>query len=291
MAGVEHVFPEIADMLSADDSSRIRSIQEERWVSYPKAVVIIRKLERLLEFPRRSRMPCLLIVGRSGMGKTMLLERFCRQNCPAWEPEHDREHTPVLSVVIRPQPNIRRFYGQILSALKAPTASTAASGVIEDRVYHLLRALGTRMLIVDEVHNVFTAARSSDRDAMMALLRTLTGELKISLVCAGTSEAENAILGDEQLASRYEPLTLQAWQPSTEFQGLVGSALRSMPLRQPSELNLQAVRHLIEISQGVTARVFRVLADLAEEAILSGAERINSAAVLDLPLAPRAAAA
>jgi len=173
MAGVEHVFPEIADMLSADDSSRIRSIQEERWVSYPKAVAIIRKLERLLEFPRRSRMPCLLIVGRSGMGKTMLLERFCRQNCPAWEPEHDREHTPVLSVVIRPQPNIRRFYGQILSALKAPTASTAASGVIEDRVYHLLRALGTRMLIVDEVHNVFTAARSSDRDAMMALLRTL----------------------------------------------------------------------------------------------------------------------
>jgi hypothetical protein len=41
----------------------------------------------------------------------------------------------------------------------------------------------------------------------------------------------------------------------------------------------------------VTARIFRVLADLAEEAILSGAERINSGAVLELPLAPRAAAA
>jgi len=69
------------------------------------------------------------------------------------------------------------------------------------------------------------------------------------------------------------------------------SALRSMPLRQPSELNPQAIRHLVDITQGVTARIFRVLADLAEEAILSEAERINSGAVLDLPLAPRAAAA
>jgi hypothetical protein len=291
MAGVEHVFPEIADMLSADDSTRIRSSHEERWVSYPKAVTILRRLERLHEYPRRSRMPCLLIVGRSGMGKTMLLERFLRQHSPAWEPENGREHTPVLSVVIRPQPTVRRFYAQILSALGAPATSTAPSGIIEDRVYHLLPALGTRMLIVDEVHNVFTATRSSDRDAMMALLRTLTGELKISLVCAGTSEAENALLGDEQLASRYEPLTLQAWQPSTEFQGLAGSALRSMPLRQPSELNSQAIRHLIDITQGVAARIFRVLADLAEQSILAGTERINSRSVLDLPLAPRAAAA
>ena len=147
------------------------------------------------------------------------------------------------------------------------------------------------MLIADEIHNVFTASRGADRDALMALLRTMIGELRISLVCAGTDEAENAMLGDEQLASRYEALQLPAWRPNVEFQGLVGSALRSMPLRQPSELNALAIRHLVDITQGVTARVFRVVADLAEEAIISGTERIDSRAVLDLPLAPKAAAA
>jgi hypothetical protein len=76
-----------------------------------------------------------------------------------------------------------------------------------------------------------------------------------------------------------------------EFQGLVGSALRSIPLRHPSEPNALAIRHLVDITRGVTARVFRVLADLAEEAIVSGVERNNSRAVLDLPIAPRAAAA
>ena len=85
----------------------------------------------------------------------------------------------------------------------------------------------------------------------MALLRTMIGELRISLVCAGTDEAENAMLGDEQLASRYEALQLPAWQPSMELQGLVGSALRAMPLRRPSELNTLAIRHLLLTSPRV----------------------------------------
>lgn len=290
-ADADHVFAEIADLLSADTAIRIRAIHEERWVTYPRAKGVLEKLERLFEYPRRSRMPCLLIVGRSGMGKTMLLERFCRQHDARWEAERGREHTPVLSVIIRPQPTVRRFYAQLLSSLGTPVLSSASTIVLEDRVHRLLPSLGTKMLIADEIHNVFTAPRSSDRDAMMALLRTMIGELRISLVCAGTDEAENAMLGDEQLASRYEALQLPAWQPSVEFQGLVGSALRAMPLRRPSELNTLAIRHLIDITQGVTARVFRVLADLAEEAILSGVERIDSQSVLDLPLAPRAAAA
>jgi hypothetical protein len=36
-----------------------------------------------------------------------------------------------------------------------------------------------------------------------------------------------------------------------------------MPLRRPSEVTTLAIRHLLEITQDVTARVFRVLADLA----------------------------
>ena len=119
-ADADHVFAEIADLLGADAAVRTRAIHEERWVTYPRAKAILEKLERLFEYPRRSRMPCLLIVGRSGMGKTMLLERFCRQHDVRWEAERLREHTPVLSVVIRPQPTVRRFYAQLLSSLGTP---------------------------------------------------------------------------------------------------------------------------------------------------------------------------
>jgi hypothetical protein len=46
--------------------------------------------------------------------------------------------------------------------------------------------------------------------AASAASTTMTGELRISVVCVGTDEAENAILGYKQLASRYEPLELPA---------------------------------------------------------------------------------
>jgi hypothetical protein len=64
-----------------------------------------------------------------------------------------------------------------------------------------------------------------------------------------------------------------------------------MPLRRPSVVDPMAIRHLVDISDGVTARIFRVLADLGEDAIVSGAERITSAAIMDVPIAPKAAAA
>jgi hypothetical protein len=79
-ATADHVFPEIVQLLDADNGTRLRAIHEGRWVTYPRAKAVLEKLDRLFEYPRRSRMPCLLIVGRPGMGKTMLIERFCRQH-------------------------------------------------------------------------------------------------------------------------------------------------------------------------------------------------------------------
>jgi hypothetical protein len=106
------------------------------------------------------------------MGKTMLLERFCRQHDVRWEAERLREHTPVLSVVIRPQPTVRRFYAQLLSSLGTPVLSSASTIELEDRVHRLLPALGTKMLIADEIHNVFTAFEDDDwRATNLARLR------------------------------------------------------------------------------------------------------------------------
>jgi hypothetical protein len=288
---VDHVFPEVAALLAAPDHQRIRVLHEEKWVSYPRAKQALDTMERIFNYPPRKRMPCLLIQGRSGMGKTMIVEKFCRNHQASFERAIMRERTPVLALTMRPRPTLRRFFAQILSTLNAPVFGAMSTIVLEDRAYNLMLALEVRILIVDEVHNVFTAAKANDRDVMMALLRVLVGELKIPLVCAGTDEAENAMLGDEQLASRYERLQLPSWKADADFQGLVGSALRAMPLRRPSVVDPMAIRHLVDISDGVTARIFRVLADLGEDAIVSGAERITSAAIMDVPIAPKAAAA
>ena len=62
----------------------------------------------------------------------------------------------------------------------------------------LLREVGARMLVVDELHNVL-AGRGDTRREFLNLLRFLGNELRIPLVGVGTREAYLAVRSDDQL--------------------------------------------------------------------------------------------
>jgi hypothetical protein len=65
-------------------------------------------------------MPCSLIHGESGMGKTMIVEKFKRDHPRVYHPERGTEQIDVLAFQMPPIPSQSRFYGQILQALGAP---------------------------------------------------------------------------------------------------------------------------------------------------------------------------
>lgn len=81
--------------------------------------------------------------------------------------------------------------------------------------------------------------------------------------------------GDTQLARRLDQYVLPRWKADEEFQELVTAILRSLPLRLPSALSGQSLRHLSRLGDGITARVFGILNELAIEAIQNGTERIT----------------
>lgn len=62
------------------DDDRIQWIRAERWISHPAAETALEAMEDLLSYPQRNRMPCLLVHGHTGMGKTMILKKFCRDH-------------------------------------------------------------------------------------------------------------------------------------------------------------------------------------------------------------------
>jgi hypothetical protein len=64
-------------MLSAEE--RISWIRQDRWIGYPRADHILKRLAELLSHPPRDRMPCLLLFGATGMGKTNRTEIPPRQ--------------------------------------------------------------------------------------------------------------------------------------------------------------------------------------------------------------------
>ena len=66
-----------------------------------------------------------------------------------------------------------------------------------------------KVLVLDEVHNIL-AGPHRDQRIILNLLRFITNELRLSLVCFGISEAREAISGDIQLARRIDEISCSA---------------------------------------------------------------------------------
>ena len=93
-----HLTPLAAALLHEPPEQRIRAILSGRWVLYPRAKQALGVLNRLVSLPRTTRMPSVAIYGDSGMGKTMLLERFCSDHPARFDSEAGVERTPVLAL-------------------------------------------------------------------------------------------------------------------------------------------------------------------------------------------------
>ena len=85
MTEFPHLYPGVGKIAALSAEERIHRIRADRWISYPRAEAALEKLETLMSFPERARMPNLLIVGDSGMGKTMIIEKFTRDHASSFD--------------------------------------------------------------------------------------------------------------------------------------------------------------------------------------------------------------
>jgi Bacterial TniB protein len=149
---------------------------------------------------------------------------------------------------------------------------------LERTAVRLLGDLDVQVLVLDKIHNVLAASWREQR-VVFNTLRYLSNELKLSLVCFGIKEARQAINSDVQLARRFDTLSLPRWTASKEFEQLVLAIVRNLPLREPSVLTVRGLRRILETSDGVSARIFRMLNEVAIEAMETGTERITDEAL------------
>jgi predicted ATPase len=71
-----HLTDEAANVLVGATDERVYFIQSKRWIAYPKGVQILDHLSKMLKHPRTTRMPSLIVYGDSGMGKSILVDKF-----------------------------------------------------------------------------------------------------------------------------------------------------------------------------------------------------------------------
>ncbi|ROT94732.1 transposase [Marinobacter sp. R17] len=274
MAEYSHLHPATRPYADADTNTRIAWLEKPRWIGYPRAQEILGKLEDLLKHPRQPRMPSMLVIGSTNNGKTNLIHNFAQQHPADENPYGEHILAPVLYIQAPPTPSESGIYSEILSTLfeRVPSSSDAARRA---RVIDLLRKIETKVLIIDELHNVL-AGSSVKQQHFLNVIKYLSNELQMSIVGCGTGDLLRAVSIDPQIQNRFTPELLPRWQLDTQFRKLLKSFEMTLPLKQASQLHERLLASKIHaMSEGTIGELSALLNTATKFAIRNEQEQID----------------
>ncbi len=272
---MEHIHKGIHGLVELPDNERIAAILKDNWVGYSKARSILTKLDDLLQHPRILRMPNLLIVGDTNNGKTQIVNRFYNLNRPDFDNMEGSLDIPVIYIEAPPKPVEKLLYAAILDKLFVPYRPNDRPEKLYQQVKMLLKKINTKILIIDEIHNILAANHTSQR-VFLNVLKYLANELQIVIVGVGVHEALNVINSDPQLANRFDRVFLDKWQMGDEYLRLLASMEFLTPLKKPSDLTETTIAlKLLSMSEGYIGELSKIIKLAAVQAVKTGAESIT----------------
>lgn len=279
MTPFEHIHPDFRQIMALSGKDRIAFMDQPRWVSYPLATRLLDTLRGLMEKPARPRMPNLLIVGDPNNGKTTIVRRFQDLHGQCFENEDTEPVKPVIIAEAPPSADEKGLYISILERFWTPHRPSDPTSKLRYQVIHLLRQCHTRILVIDEFHSLLTGSAIKQRE-VMNVIKLLCNELMIPIVGVGTRDAVRVLHTDPQHASRFDVVSLPLWDLNQDFQRLLASFEKVLPLRNPSKLHQPELAAAIHaISGGNLGDLHRLLVECTIEAIESGKEKIDRSIV------------
>jgi len=269
-----HLAVQVAKVASQDNEARIAYIRRDRFVLHRRAEDVLTDLEMLYRMEDAVRPQGRLIVGRPLMGKSTIFDEFLRNHRASDNPEGDAAVVPVL-LVQYPEAASEGIYPEILAKLNARLPVNAQPRIQRKAAVELLKSIGVRVLLIDELHNVLEGSANAQRKGLNSI-KYLMNELRRPVVCAGTLEVFNAIKTDPQLDSRLKRLPLTRFKDDADFQELLAGFELLLPLREASGLYDEMLStQIFQVTKGVVGEVVDLLNNAAIYAIENGLECIT----------------
>lgn len=275
------------ELLGTTDEERLAHIDKPIFIPYKHASEMLAEMEDLLVHPKTNRMPNVLIVGRSNNGKTEILKEFLKRHPAEDRREFDSVYAPVVYIQSPPGPTEHIFLNKLLMMLGATVKQNDSSDRKLMQLLEILPRIQTKILMVDEL-NALLAGSVTKQRFFLNMLKYISNELQISIVAAGTAEAEHAVRSDAQIRSRFPLRTLPRWKEGDDFKKLLYNFEYVLPLKQASEIYKgEMVSKLYGLSEGVIGELARILRSAAKHAIKTKDERITLDVIAQCPYLAR----
>ena len=276
--GMEHLLPSVRPVVSQSSEERFLFARQDRWIDYPAATRIIDTLSDLLAAPVESRPRGFLVVARADNGKSSLLRRFEALNPPS-SAENGQALMPVVGMSMPDEPTEPKIWLALLKVLRVPHEVTAPPKVHKAQAIEMLEATSCRILMVDEIHDLMQGSARQSSHALV-LLKSMSNELLLRLVVAGTEKALRALETDDQITTRFEYDILPPWRPSRNLRSFLKGMESVLPLAEPSGLDGEAMVRAITARAGMTiGSIVKLLQAATVEAIRRGKERLDTALI------------
>jgi hypothetical protein len=270
-----HVDPALHELTGADAATRIRMINKDLFIEHDFSHYLNDILTILMAEPRHGRMPCWLITGDAGMGKTAQLRRFARRYPDSRTAETGTLLRPIVIVNAPPEPTRSTLEIAVLDALNAPPFANSGSIDRAAVIRRLFAAHQTRVLVFDEIQHL-CHSRPRDRAIVLDTIKAISTTCQINIVCAGTPTVTREFRADAQLERRFSMAQFTQWKAGPELQRFLATYERARPLRLPSRLSdPDTVRALLAEAGGITHKIMQCLNAAAVVAAHEGIERIT----------------
>lgn len=248
------------------DDERIAIIQEGSWINLAMPKSVIEKLQTMLDAPRVTKPPCLLLIGDPDSGKSSIFERFLKLNAPDLDPSAGVSRSPVVLINCPSGRDRGAIYVRILTALFARFKAKEKPEMLRASVIRLFKELGVRMLLIDELHDALAGTVTEQQDLRNAI-KDLTNVTKVNVAAAGIDKARTVFASDPQMTSRFrQVMELPTWKSDQSLGELLATLEHRIPLREPSGLTEPAMAtEILRRSQGNLGDIV----DLVQEAAIS----------------------
>lgn len=281
---MEHLTNSTKEIVLKSDKERIAFIRGYKWVGYTRAQEILQRFDDIINQPPIHRMPNLLLIGESNNGKTLLVDRFQKLHQAVINESEDKVIAPVMVIEAPSEPDEKRLYQRILQKAFVPYRSNHKPEILYDQVFHVLKSIELKVLVIDEIHHVLSG-KTNNRQVFLNALKTLSNQLMISIIAVGTKDAFHVFQSDTQMASRFEPLPLQRWQMDKEYLRLLMSYEKILPLMERSNLSERNIASkILSLTDGTIGGITNVIKKAAVKCIETKQEQITMEVIQSLQL-------
>ncbi|WP_341648263.1 TniB family NTP-binding protein [Thauera humireducens] len=273
----EYLDEETAAIASLDNLDRIAHLRKDLYVPHNEATTVLEELELLFNEPDVIRPQGRQLISNPLMGKTTLIDRFCKDHPASDNLGGDHAHVPVLNIEHPDNPH-NQIYSTILSRLGVPHKLRPSPSQLADYTIDLMKKVGVRILLIDEFHSALHGGPATQR-ASLDTVKHIMNSLRRPIVLVGTSEVASATTHDIQISSRFKIIPLRRFnyiKDPDSFEDLLEGFQGLLPLRKCSDLSAPELAELIfRITEGVVGEIKDLLVRAATQAIEDGTEKIT----------------